>query len=88
MHESTQEPISGGLVHVERYVAYPGDVKRLDAPEVYQPCEGTWAEFKGDVRRTLTKAKSDIQDRREDLSERWNRVFRRNRADQDSLHNT
>lgn len=88
MSNSTQEQIVGsddqsgrydGLVHVEIVEGVPGDSPARDLPLNYQPCDGSWAQFKSDIRRALRKARVEFRDRVEATRETWENVFHRNR---------
>lgn len=55
------------------------DEDRSELPEVYRPCKGTWAEFKGDVSAFFTKLRGEIIDRYEGVRDLVKSRSRRNK---------
>jgi len=49
-----------------------------DLPEVYQPCKGTWSEFKGDVSKFFLKLRAEYVDRIDNVKEFFATKFNRN----------
>jgi len=72
-----QDSYVGGLVHVERVVGLSIETENIDLPESYQPSDGSWAEFVGDVKRCLSRIRDDIKESLATRREMWQRFFHR-----------
>jgi hypothetical protein len=74
-----QDRVGSGFVHIESIVGVPGDKELAGLAEPYRHCEGTWTEFKGDVKRFFRRIGKDTRDRAEDLQESFSGAFHRKR---------
>jgi len=68
------------LVHIESSVMFKDEMDISPRSEAYEPCEGTWAEFVGDIKHFFSRIGAEIKSRSEDVRESWNNVFHRNRS--------
>jgi len=83
MNQSIQEGASDSVQSNEGYyrvgssVEISADKDGAVLPEVYQPCVGTWDEFKGDVRKFFGRIRAEQVERFEDIRDASRRLFRR-----------
>lgn len=71
---------SENIEQVERVQGWAAAGNSLKLAEVYEPCQGTWQEFCGDVKRYVKNAKASWIDRYEDSREGLKGFFHRDRS--------
>jgi hypothetical protein len=70
MYESIEDrTIEPGFIHIENPDSLSNEGNSLRLAEVYEPCEGTWSEFKGDVKRFFGKIQAELKERQTDVRE-------------------
>ncbi len=74
--ELEREPDPGA--ETDNFVGSSGEHMLIEPTQPYEHCDGSWDQFKGDVKTFLMRMRTRTEDRVEDVQERWNRVFHRN----------
>ena len=52
----------------------------LQLSEPYEPCEGTWDEFKADIKTYFARLKAEWKDHADNAAEAWHTFVHRNHA--------